>query len=199
MSYALDIPPLMTVEEFLVWDAPDGRTWQLVDGEAQAMAPASRTHGVIQARLSQMLGNHLDATGGRCSVINAPGLVPRIRSATNFRIPDLGVTCTPYAQEEHAVAGVILAIEILSPSNQRETWTNIWSYTTIPSLREILIVQSSRIGAVLLRRQDDGAWPGEPMTVDSGDFTLESIDLTIRLIDLYRGTRLAPPPSSSGP
>ena len=41
MSYALDIPPLMTVEEFLVWDAPDDRTWQLVDGEAQALAPAS--------------------------------------------------------------------------------------------------------------------------------------------------------------
>ncbi len=199
MSYALDIPPLMTVEEFLVWDAPDGRTWQLVDGEAQAMAPASRTHGVIQSRLSQRIGNHLDATGGRCSIISAPGLIPRIRSATNFRIPDLGVTCTPYEQEEHAVAGVILAIEILSPSNQRETqWemgTNIWSYTTIPSLREILIVQSSRIGALLLRRQEDHAWPGEPISFDTGDIRLESIDLTIPLHDLYRGTRLAPSPS----
>ena len=59
-------------------------------------------------------------------------------------------------------------------------------------------MQSSRIGAVLLRRQDDDAWPGEPTTVDAGDFTLESIDLTIRLHDLYRGTRLAPPPSPPG-
>ncbi len=195
MSYALTIPPLMTVEEFVVWDVPDCRTWQLVDGEAQAMAPASRTHGVIQARLSRLIDTHLDGTGGRCTVVRAPGLVPRVRSKTNFRIPDLAVTCTPYEQEEHAVAGAILAIEILSPSNQRETWTNIWSYTTIPSLREILIVQSSRIGVLLLRRQADDAWPDEPASFDAGDISLESIDLTIRLQDLYRGTRLAPPTS----
>ena len=32
----------MTVAEFLAWDAGDGRLWQLVDGQPQAMAPAGR-------------------------------------------------------------------------------------------------------------------------------------------------------------
>ena len=33
----------MTVTEFLTWPAdPSGRTWQLIDGEPVAMAPASK-------------------------------------------------------------------------------------------------------------------------------------------------------------
>jgi len=35
----------MTVAEFLAWNPPSARLWQLVDGEPQAMAPANRTHG----------------------------------------------------------------------------------------------------------------------------------------------------------
>ena len=41
-------PHHMTVDEFIGW-AGDGR-WELVDGEPRAMAPASATHGIIQAR-----------------------------------------------------------------------------------------------------------------------------------------------------
>ena len=40
-------PHHMTVDEFIAW-VGDGR-WQLVDGEPRAMAPASATHGIIQA------------------------------------------------------------------------------------------------------------------------------------------------------
>lgn len=42
----------MTVAEFLAWNPPEGQAWQLVDGEPQAMAPASRTHGTIQGELA---------------------------------------------------------------------------------------------------------------------------------------------------
>jgi len=41
------IPYHMTVAEFLAWDAPAPLLWQLIDGEPQAMAPASRTHSAI--------------------------------------------------------------------------------------------------------------------------------------------------------
>ena len=41
------IPVRMTVDEFLDWDSGDGLTWQLVDGEPQAMAPAKITHAAL--------------------------------------------------------------------------------------------------------------------------------------------------------
>jgi hypothetical protein len=46
----------------------------------------------------------------------------------------------------------VLLIEILSPRNQAKTWTNVWAYTSIPSVREILILRGDRVAAELLRR-----------------------------------------------
>jgi Uma2 family endonuclease len=88
------LPTRMTVDEFLAWDSDDtpGRRWQLVDGEPVLMAPASEGHARIQAELVRLLGNHLLAAGSACSVVVAPGIVPRVQSNENFRVPDIGVT-----------------------------------------------------------------------------------------------------------
>jgi hypothetical protein len=42
------------------------------------MAPASTTHGRVQATLARLLGNHLLGTG--CDVVIAPGVIPRVRA-----------------------------------------------------------------------------------------------------------------------
>ncbi len=191
MTAALKIPVRMTLAEFLAWNPPGGQTWQLVDGEPRAMAPASRTHGAIQGELARLIGNHLTDRSGPCTLITAPGVIPRVQSDTNIRVPDLAVTCSPYAAEESALTEPLLLIEILSPSNQAETWANVWAYTTIPSVREILIVQSSAIGAELLRRAPDGTWPRQPEHLEAGELYLSSIDFRVPLAALYRTTRLA--------
>ncbi len=191
MSSALKTPPLMTVAEFLAWDAPGPYHWQLVDGEPVAMAPPSRTHGAIQSELITAINVHLRAGGLPCSVITTPGIIPRVHANKNFRIPDLAVTCTGYDVEEYDVSNPVLIVEILSPSNKAETWRNIWAFTTIPGLREILILDSTSIRAEVLRRGADGAWPKEAAVVEEGALTLDSIGLTVPLDALYRTTRLA--------
>jgi Uma2 family endonuclease len=188
------IPVWMSLAEFLAWNPGDGRKWQLVDGEPQAMAPGSRTHGQLQSELARVLGNHLTASGGPCSVVTTPGIIPHINAGQNFRIPDLAVTCTGYDAEEYAIADPVLIVEILSPSNRAETWANVWTYTTIPSVREILILHTATIAADLLRRLPDGSWPKQPEAIAGGDLSLGSIDFRIALSALYRTTRLAMPP-----
>jgi Uma2 family endonuclease len=126
-------------------------------------------------------------------VITVPGIVPRVRSDNNFRVPDLAVTCAGYDQEESTLTDPVLLVEILSPSNQSETWTNVWAYTTIPSVQEILIVHSTAIRADLLRRDTVGNWPERALTIEHGPLELSSIDLTIELTAMYQGTRLAHP------
>lgn len=185
------IPAFMTVSEFLAWDSPGPARWQLVEGEPQAMAPASRSHNSIQAELGRLVGNALLDRGSPCTVVPTPGLIPRVRSTTNFRIPDLVVTCSGYTTEEHAIGDPVLIVEILSPSNKAETWTNVWAYVTIPSVQEILIVKSTEIGAELLRRGPDGSWPPEPEAIEADEtLVLESI-FSCPLRALYRTTRLA--------
>jgi Uma2 family endonuclease len=197
MNTAVKIPTRMTVAEFLAWDPPTQTYWQLVDGEPQAMAPASRTHGAIQNQLGFLIARHFEERGSPCSVVTAPGVIPRVQSETNFRIPDLAVTCASYETEESALSDPVLVIEILSPSNQAETWANVWTYTTIPSVQEILVVKTAAIGAELLRRKRDGSWPSQPLAIVAGDLALESIGFTFPLAAAYRTTRLAPTPQGT--
>jgi Uma2 family endonuclease len=191
MVAALKIPVRMSVDEFLAWTPSDHQFWQLVDGEPQAMAPPNRTHGAIQGELISLIRNHLMERGSPCSVIDTPGIIPRVQSDTNIRVPDLAVTCSGYQAEETAITDPVLVVEILSPSNQAETWRNVWAYTTIPSVQEILIVRTAGIGAELLRRNPDGTWPERPLAIEQGELTLDSIDFRAPLTALYRTTRLA--------
>ena len=194
MSAALKHPPSrMTVDEFLAWDSGDrtGQRWQLADGEPVAMAPASDNHGSIQAELARLLGNHLIERRSSCRVITEPGIVPRVRSNENWRVPDLGVSCTPSSGGVEVPSPVLL-VEILSPNNHAETRANIWTYTTIPSVQEILVVQSTRNEAELLRRRDDGSWPNQPETIEAEQILqLASVSFSIGLVALYRTTSLA--------
>ena len=189
---ALKAAERMSVAEFLSWTPPDGGLWQLVDGTPCAMAPANRSHGAIQGELARLLGNHLAEAGSRCSVVVTPGVIPNANAEQNVRIPDLAVTCSRYEVEEATLSEPILLIEILSPSNQVETWINVWSYTTIPSVREILVLQGRSIGAHLLRRRADGTWPDQADRIEAGDLALESIDFRAPLGSIYRTTRLDP-------
>jgi Uma2 family endonuclease len=80
----------------------------------------------------------------------------------------------------------------LSPSNEVETWANVWTYATIPSVTEILVVHSTRLGAEVLRRDANGQWPDEPALLASNDMvTLESIGFNVPLRSIYRTTVLA--------
>ena len=183
----------MAVDEFLAWDSGDrtGQRWQFVDGEPVAMAPSSDNRGSIQAELAALIRNHLVERGSSCRVVTEPGIVPRVRASENWRIPDLGVTCTPSDGGVEVPAPVLL-VEILSPNNYAETRANVWAYATIPSVQEILVVNSVRIEAELLRRRDDGTWPEQPDAVPAdGDVTLVGIGYAIPLAALYRTTSLA--------
>ena len=185
--------PPMTVADFLDWrgDA-SGQRYQLVDGEVRAMSPGSATHGTIQATVARLIGNHLAHSGSPCRVVSEPAFATRVRANINLRVPDLGVTCTPDAPGQQTLPDPILLIEVLSPGNTTDTWDNVWSYTTIPTVQEIVVVHSTRILAELLRRQADGSWPADPEEIrPEGNLRLHSVAFEGPLRDIYQRTHLA--------
>jgi hypothetical protein len=58
----------------------------------------------------------------------------------------------------------------------------------MPSVQEMLIVYNTAMRADLLRRDSAGNWPGQAITIQDGTLDLRSIDLTIDLPAIYRGT-----------
>jgi len=83
-------------------------------------------------------------------------------------------------------------VEILSPSNEHLTRANVWAYTSIPSVAEILLLSSTSIEGELWRRGADGAWPSQPQMLAAADpVRLESIGFAETLASFYRTTSLA--------
>ena len=195
MNYAHrdKLPPMMDTADFIEWpgDGTDLR-YELVDGVLRAMAPGSDAHNTIISNLVVILAAQLKRTRPGCRVVSAPGIQPHVRAAWNFRIPDLGVTCTPNKAGEIMTPDPVLLIEVLSPSNTNVTWEDVMAFTTLPSVHEIVVVHSTRVKAELLRRDANGHWPPNPDAVEAGGLVaLTSIDASFALAGVYAGTHLA--------
>jgi Uma2 family endonuclease len=86
----------------------------------------------------------------------------------------------------------MVLIEILSPSNASDSWENVWAYTTIPSVREIVVVHSTRVLAEVLRRDANGQWPAETEKIGrDGTLRLDSIGFACRMPEVYAHRHLA--------
>lgn len=181
----------MTVEEFLDWDGGGHQgKLELVNGYVRAMAPASPTHSIIQGNAVYLIRAHLRKQSSSCIVAPEAIIKPRLDARRNVRVPDVVVTCAPPSREK-TFENPVLIVEVLSPSNEGDTWESITACATIPSMQEILILQSERIEGQILRKGADGAWLQVPELMKFGDSaTLHSIDFAFALTDFYAQTYL---------
>ena len=64
---------------------------------------------------------------------------------------------------------------------------------TVPTVMEILVVDSRMIEVAVLRRGPDGTWPKDPERVSNrrGSVRLETIGLELPMTAVYRNTHLA--------
>jgi Uma2 family endonuclease len=109
----------------------------------------------------------------------------------NVRAPDIAVTCVPKSSNEKFFPDPVLIVEVLSPSNERETWESIWACVTIPAIQEVMVVDSERILVSVYTKDSAGAWPEEPQIVEAGGtIRLASIDAEIAILDIYADTNL---------
>ncbi len=188
------LPPLMTVAEFEAWHPPEAlrdRRWQLIDGEPVCMAPPGDDHGSIQNMVCYLVTRHLIDTGSPCRVVVTPGVIPRADAAHNERVPDIGITCTP-ATGGRTIPDPVVLIEVLSPGNQAATRRNVWAYTTIPSVSEILLLSSLSVSGELLRRNPDGGWPATPLLLHAESVVrLEAIGFEAPIGRCYDTSSLA--------
>jgi hypothetical protein len=102
---------------------------------------------------------------------NAPGLPPRYRSghpAQGARQPErAGALPSPVARGTPTMgccASRLSWWKYCRPRTSRKPGRMSWSYVTIPSVLEILVLHTADIRADLLRREQDGSWPDTPLS-----------------------------------
>jgi Uma2 family endonuclease len=179
---------LLTVEEFLDSCPSDQRHYQLFDGVIVAMAPPGDAHQVITGNLIFEIGAAVRANLPNCSVRSQAGIAPYgIRARDHFET-DITVTCEPFSRGYRGIVQTpLLIVEVLSPSTDRDdVFVKLPAYQRIPSLQEILYVETERIGATVYRRAEDG-WQTIELGAPEARLQLETVGLDIPLASLYRG------------
>lgn len=184
---------LLTVDEFLAWDDGTDRRYQLLRGVITMMAPPQAVHGALVIRLGTALTNRLPRG---CSVTGEAGIRPPHRNDTYYQA-DLAVTCRPLERGEIYLREPVLIVEVLSPSTAAtDRLLKLPDYRLIPSVTDILLVESQEARIEHWRRQSGDAW----LVVLRGPHErveLPDLDVTLELDALYDGLPLGgeePPP-----
>ena len=181
----------MTLSEFLRWEDGTDTRYELLAGFPVAMAPPAVAHGVLAARLCARIEAALRSRRPCMAQVEA-GIARPDRDDTCY-VADLAVTCTPPRREDQLIADPVLIVEILSPGTAiYDRQTKVTDYRRIPSVQEILLIDSTSIFAEVLRRDGD-RWITEIVRGPQAVLSLSAIALTATMSDLYEGIDLPEP------
>ena len=177
---------LLTVEEFLDTCPNDERHYQLIGGIIVAMAPPAIPHQIIAGNLTGEIYASVRANRPNCTTRSQAGIAPQGLLGRDHFETDITVTCEPGGYRGIA-AEPLLIVEILSSSTEGDDhFVKLPHYRAIPSLREILYIESERIAAIAYRRQADG-WDAIEIDGPGARLELLTIGLDLPLAAIYRG------------
>jgi len=181
----------MTIDEFLHWEDGTDTRYELLAGFVVAMAPPAARHSLLATALGGEIRSALRARPP-CRVYGEAGIVRPDRSDTCY-VADLAVTCQPLRVDDRLIRDPILIVEILSPSTAAfDRQTKVADYRRIPSVQEILLIDSESVFAEVLRR-DGERWITEIVQGPGAILSLAAVPLNIPMAELYEGV----PPSEA--
>lgn len=169
-----------TVEEFLAHEGEPDVRYELVDGRIVAMAPPSVEHSAIAINVGTVFRTRLTPP---CRPYVQAGIrVPERNDL--FYEADLAVSSAGRKPGSRWLSDPILIVEILSPSTRsHDRGQKVPDYMTIPSVREILLIDSERRHAVLISRVPEG-WLTRDI-IGEGAVPLETVPGGITLEEIY--------------
>ena len=177
-----------TVEEYLEFEKNSEVRHEYVDGAIYAMAGEKKRHNRLAGRLFNSLSTHLEETN--CEVYFES--VKMYTAANKYYYPDVIVTCED-DDDEISVKNPILIIEVLSPSTERvDRAEKLIAYQKIPSVQEYILVSAERVWIQIYRRTDGENWNVGQFLDLNDEVTFSSINLTLKVADVYRNTILPP-------
>jgi Uma2 family endonuclease len=180
----------MTLDDFLAWEDGTDTRYELIGGFVVAMAPPTRGHGILAARVTARPEAGLAAR--RPCLAQADAGIARPDRADSFLVADIAVTCTPFDARAQFVEDPILIVDILSPSTElHDRHFKVPVYREIESVQEVLLVGSDSLYVELHRRSGE-QWVTEILLRPEHAIRLTSIGTEIPLAELYDGIAVDP-------
>jgi Uma2 family endonuclease len=182
MSVPRKLQPL-SVDEYLNAEKDSPVRHEYVDGQIFAMAGASDRHNRIAGNFYKRLDDHLG--DGPCEAFISDMKV--WVSEFVFYYPDVVIACDGPGADAYYRKQPRLIIEISSPGTERtDRSEKLVAYKQVKSLKEYVIVSQDRVRIEVCRRGRGGRWSWVVLTELSDELRLESVGLTITLVEVYR-------------
>ena len=181
----------MDVNEFMAFlrTRPHGEHWELIEGVAVMMAPATYAHQRIAYNLCILLNGAFAAHELDLFAYFDVGV--RTTGVTNFQ-PQPDVVVVPgvagynlYSEHYQLVA------EVLSPSNtRREIGMKLRQYRVAPNNLYAVVIEPREILVEIYAKSRN--WQPQTLTQADDSIEMPEFGLDCRVGDLYRGTPLGP-------
>jgi len=188
----------ITAVEYLARERKAEFKSEFFDGEIFAMGGGSPTHSLIATNFAREAGNLLNDTP--CVVYNSD---LRIKNQTTglYTYPDASIVCGDLKFDDEikdTVTNPSVIVEVLSDSTEKyDRGRKASHYRQIPSVREIILISQHEAHVERFVRQPEGGWLLLEECDIAGSFELSSLNVTIKMSDLYRHVKFEAPPSDA--
>jgi Uma2 family endonuclease len=178
---------MMSLEEFFAMAESDPlHRYEYIDGQVYMMTGGSPDHSIISSNIGRILGNFLRKTS--CRVYNSDVYIQF--NGRDCICPDVSVSCDRRDRgAQKTIQYPCLIIEVLSPGTRaRDRGLKADLYQNIPSVQELLLVDTQFIRVQLYRREED-CWSMRNFGFDSM-IELASVNVSIPVVEMYEKTSL---------
>lgn len=184
MTVALSPSPV-SIEAFLTGEEVSEVKHEYLGGVVHAMAEKTNDHVTISANALGSLGGSL--RGKPCRAFGSDAKI-RIEfpDQTRFYYPDAQVVCEPNSGTDHFQDRPAVIIEVLSESTRRtDLGEKRDAYLSIPSLKVLILAESTRLYVLVYRRRPSGGFAPEDYSGMRETILLPEIGALLPLADLY--------------
>ncbi len=199
MATVLTPERLITVEEYFELEVHSDRKHEFYGGRVSVMTGGSDNHIDICWNLSGLLHVLL-----KNKPFKGFGNDMRVEVVPNkfYCYPDFSVASNPPQRKKKRGTSIllnpVLIIEVLSPSTEAvDRGEKFTQYTKMPSLQEYLLVSQDRPQVERWFRDAQGQWNIVVTAGLDSSLTLESIQCTLPMKEIYNDVSLTPPETES--
>ena len=174
--------PIMSLEDFLVWEARQEVKFEYDGFEPVGMAGGTINHARIQTNLAISVGSRL--RGGPCEFL---GSDMKLVSMNRARYPDGQIVCGSGEPRATFTTTPVVVFEVVSPGDEgRDRVVKLNEYKWIMSLQTYVILEQDRPAATVLRRAGTGWGAGEAVGPQDV-LVLPEVGIDVPLAELYLG------------
>lgn len=178
--------PYVSVEEYLMLEESAAEKYEYFEGKVVSMAGATKEHNQIVSNLIREIGYYLKGKG--CDIFPSDFRVSTPAGESYF-YPDASIVCGD-AQMQQGIFDTLLnpvvIFEVMSESTKAtDKGYKFFAYQQISSLKEYILIDSTRHAIDVIRKQEDGAWKFQTFLPEHKTFTIQSTSQALSFEDIY--------------